>query len=406
MQRYVELLRLAKANYRFLGYREVGEASRFVLWRHDCDFSLKRALRLARAEHEESVKCTYFLNPHCEFDNLLEKDQATIVSQIRGLGHDIGLHFDAAYYEIESQDQLEELVAREATWLREWFHEPPTAMSFHNPTEFLLTCERETYGGLLNCYSARFKREVPYVSDSNGVWRFRNLLDVLRVAKDPCLHVLTHPGWWQDDPMPPRQRVFRSSYGRARSNMAVYDQFIDAHGRPNDAGPAGNLRFVWDLDPESRELCDFLWSSRRYESLFIELYRLHERVVNRMCSAFVRERYEVSAAEVDSFFGTGAPTLDGWVLFETVFGESWARAAGTQKETQKRWADIGSHLLRGRSEVPPRGLEQECVHLCSVIGNLANWQGARPPGVGVRPSWVELRLLIEGQTYGKAADFT
>ncbi len=41
-----------------------------------------------------------------------------------------------------------------------------------------------------------------YVSDANGYWRFRRLLDVLVEGTDVRLHVLTHPGWWQAEPMP------------------------------------------------------------------------------------------------------------------------------------------------------------------------------------------------------------
>jgi hypothetical protein len=405
-QRYVELLQLAKSNYRFLGYRELDAAARFVLWRHDCDFSLNRALRLAQAEHAESLKCTYFLNPHCEFDNLLEKSQAKIVSRILELGHDIGLHFDSAYYDIQSEDQLEDLVAREAGWLREWFDAAPSAMSFHNPTDFLLRCERETYGGLLNCYSRRFKNSVPYISDSNGVWRFRQLRDVLMAVEEPCLQVLTHPGWWQDIPLPPRQRVFRSSYGRAKATMGMYDAFIETHGRPNVAGPAASLRFLKDLDAESHELCDYLWNSRRYESLFIELYRLQECQVNRMCSSFVREQCRVPATEADAFFGGDSLALDGWLLFQAVFGESWASAVGAKEDAHREWVTIRNRLVHGRVHIAPDKLEEGCVYLCSVIEKLAKWGRARQATGdlrgGAKPDWIELQNRIGRQAHGKA----
>src|SRR5688572_2690758 len=230
---YTKLLRLAKAGYRFITYLDPRPASGFILWRHDCDYSLNRALRCAELEHEESVQSTYFVNPHCEFYNPIEKSQAAIVSGILGLGHDIGLHFDAAYYDIHSEHQLDDVVAREAGWFEDWFGKRPAALSFHNPTEFLLSCERDSYGGLVNCYSRTLKQTVPYISDSNGVWRFRRLREVLEAAAEPCLQVLTHPGWWQEQPMAPRQRVFRSCYGRAEAALSLYDAFIELHGRPN-----------------------------------------------------------------------------------------------------------------------------------------------------------------------------
>jgi hypothetical protein len=74
----------------------------------------------------------------------------------------------------------------------------PVAFSFHNPLAAHLDCDADVYGGLVNCYSKRFKQEVAYGSDSNGYWRFWRIFDVLYEKKDARLQVLTHPGWWKD----------------------------------------------------------------------------------------------------------------------------------------------------------------------------------------------------------------
>src|SRR5438046_1254770 len=160
---------------------------------------------------------TFYLKPHCEYYNLLAKEQTRIVRQIMARGNRSGLHFDATYYELESEDDLSDLVNVEAKLLSDWFGADISAFSFHNPTPFLLSCEKETYGGLVNCYSRFFRTNVPYCSDSNGYWRFHRLWDVLQVAQDPCLQVLTHPEWWQETPMYPRERICRSVYGRAEA---------------------------------------------------------------------------------------------------------------------------------------------------------------------------------------------
>jgi hypothetical protein len=237
---YSELLQLAKASYRFVGFDEVRQDRNVILWRHDCDVSLNRALRLAEIERDHSVTSTYFLNPHSEFYNLLEKEQTRIVRRIVSLGHRLGLHFDAAYYELESEVDLARLLSVEAKLLTDWFDADISAFSFHNPTEFLLSCDKETYGGLMNCYSRAFRLTVPYCSDSSGYWRFDRLRDVLHRAQDPCLQVLTHPEWWQETPMYPRERICRSVYGRADAVLSSYDKLLETHGRRNDSGPAGN----------------------------------------------------------------------------------------------------------------------------------------------------------------------
>ena len=152
ISKYTALLEVAKLNYSFVLYEEVELADNFILWRHDCDISLNRALHLAKIDRNANIRSTFFLNPHCEFYNLLEKSQSQIVEEIITLGHDIGLHFDAAFYDISSEGQLDLLVEREAEWLKNWFGIEIKVFSFHNPTEFLLTCEQSQYGNLINCY--------------------------------------------------------------------------------------------------------------------------------------------------------------------------------------------------------------------------------------------------------------
>ena len=102
LESYSELIQLAKTKYQFISYSELHDTERFILWRHDCDFSLNRSLKLAQIEHDLGVKTTYFLNPHSEFYNIMERNQSDIIEHIIGLGHDIGLHFDSAYYAIQS----------------------------------------------------------------------------------------------------------------------------------------------------------------------------------------------------------------------------------------------------------------------------------------------------------------
>lgn len=230
---YQLLLVLAKQNYEFIKYSEIDFSKKFILWRHDCDFSLNRSLRLAAIENEMGVKSTFFLNPHSEFYNLNEKKQHHLVHSILALGHDIALHFDSDFYGLQLEDDLDLLVSREADLLEQWFGKKITAFSFHNPTEFTLNYMEEKYGGLINCYSSFFKEKISYCSDSNGYWRFQPLHDVLTAASDPFLQVLTHPGWWQERKMLPRERILRCINGRAKSVIDEYDEFLLSRQRRN-----------------------------------------------------------------------------------------------------------------------------------------------------------------------------
>ncbi len=369
---YRELLKLAKENYRFIGYGDIEFGSRFVLWRHDCDFSLNRSLRLAGIEREYDIRATYFLNPHSEFYNPLEADQARIVETIISLGHDIGLHFDAAYYEVRSENDLDELVAREAGWLYDWFGVKPVAFSFHNPSTLLLSCEQDQYGGLINCYSRTFKQKICYCSDSNGYWRFQRLHDALRDPGNEYLQVLTHDAWWQEKPLEPRERVFRSVYGRAIATMDFYDDLLHTHGRENIAGPSGNLRIFQRSDPSTFRTCDYLWNMRQYDCLFTELWRLHERQLYAMCRTLLVNVWNAPAHEVDMVLRTGRITTKDGDLFSVVFGKPCAVLAGVSEDDYRRWSTIRENVAHV-GEVATELLVEGCVFICRVMAALGEW---------------------------------
>lgn len=370
---YRHLIKLALSSYQSTDYRSIPWGQRFVLWRHDCDYSLNRSLDLAKLEAAEGLRSTFFVNPHCEFYNLLESSQLSLVKEMIGLGHDIGLHFDAAFYKTSSESSLHEQVLHEADLLEQFLGIRPAAFSFHNPSTFHLTCEADAYGGVVSCYSKRFKTDVPYCSDSNGYWRFRRLFDVLREASDPCLQVLTHPGWWQERPMPPRQRISRSVYGRAIAAMNLYDKTLADSGRENLAGKSQDIQFLRTTNPRLFDLCDFLWSSEQHQALFLELWRLHETQINRLCKALLCKEWGIAARDVNIFFDNDSLTVDGWRLFNGLFGHCWQSASGQSEVTHQSWVLVRNQLVLGRCKAEPAQLESGCVYLCTIIQATAAW---------------------------------
>ena len=58
---YSKLIKIAKSKYKFISYLNIPWGEKFILWRHDLDHSLNRALALAKIESEEGVFATYFL---------------------------------------------------------------------------------------------------------------------------------------------------------------------------------------------------------------------------------------------------------------------------------------------------------------------------------------------------------
>jgi peptidoglycan/xylan/chitin deacetylase (PgdA/CDA1 family) len=390
---YRELLAIAKQAYAFVCYNAIPWGQRFVLWRHDCDYSLNRAHALARVEAEEGVRATYFLNLHCEFYNLFEKGQHRLVREIIEMGHEIGLHFDAAFHDISDEEKLEQQVGAEAQLLERLYGVKPSAFSFHNPVAAHMSCEAETYGGVVNCYSRRLKTEIPYCSDSNGYWRFRRLQDVLTNANDPCLQVLTHPGWWQETAMPPRRRIFRSVYGRAKATMRLYDAGLDAHGRQNIAGARDALRPISAIDPDAWELCDLLWNRGDFPALFCELWRLFDRRLQRVLMTYLQGELHVSADAAQKLLREAASLADGMTLAELVLQISRRDIGGESSAMHDIWLAHRGELMNGQ-ELDDSLLEQGCVYLCGVIQSIAEGAKISPVG-GVASDWEGIVRQVE-----------
>lgn len=229
LSEYENLIDLAKKNYTFVGYREFDHSKRHILWRHDIDMSPAMALETARIENKKGVKATYYVLLHSDFYNLLDVQNRNYIKEILSLGHEIGLHLDTFFYNVSSEDQLDNLIRFEKTILEKVFEVSITSFSFHNNTPFTLACDKDAYGGLINTYSRKIK-SIPYCSDSNGYWRFKRLKDVLNEAGDHNLHVLTHEVWWTREIMSPREKILKCI---SNQSEAVYLNYENALERLN-----------------------------------------------------------------------------------------------------------------------------------------------------------------------------
>ena len=231
---YRDLLHLARSHYRFARFGDAG-TDRHILWRHDIDMSVNRAVRLAEIEAEQGVFATYFLHFRSPFYNLLNQEMQRLVRRIIALGHDIGLHFDPSRYESGlPRPALDAAIGAESELIAREFGVGPCAVSFHDISTLREPMpEDERVCGLINAYSRRLHDSYGYVSDSNGVWLYRRLKDVLEAAAEERLQVLTHPEMWTPEVMAPRQRVQRAIDGHAAAVARRYDSSLAHSNRPN-----------------------------------------------------------------------------------------------------------------------------------------------------------------------------
>lgn len=222
---YKSLLELAlEKGYMFGDYSVEKEMTlRQIVWRHDVEFSVHRALKMARIEHDLGVRAYYFVHLHSEFYNTLEKEIFLLIKDVMSLGHQVGLHFDAQFWEVQDQKQLEDCLTKDSKTLEDILGIRINSFSFHNTTPALLAMDDLYLAGLLNVYAREIRQKYRYCTDSTGIWRYERLTDVLNDDSIKCLQVLTHDGMWQDEPMAPRQRVLRCIEGRAARTISRYD---------------------------------------------------------------------------------------------------------------------------------------------------------------------------------------
>lgn len=202
---YVELLTRMKASgYQFIFFNEYGRkhTNEFIsILRHDIDLSVEFAYHLAEIEHKHHIKSTYFFMISSPFYNLCEPRLIQIVTEMKQMGHQIGLHY---HHSSGDETEVETHIAKEANILSTIINTPIKVFSIHRPSQSLLLKEMNT--PLINAYSTKFLKQFKYLSDSNHHWKEGCLSE--HVLRHKRLYVLIHPVWWvYNEPASPVEKV-------------------------------------------------------------------------------------------------------------------------------------------------------------------------------------------------------
>ena len=213
---YIQQLKEKGFNFSF--YHELDKESKFVLFRHDVDFSPQRALQLAKIEAEMGIHSTYFIHLHSRFYHALEKEIQELFLEVKEMGHQLALHFDFAFYSNLTEENIESILKIEKTIIEHFYNTEVKVFSFHNPNEWALKWGRWEAAGMINTYADYFMNEVRYGSDSNGIWRNENFQEIIDSNPDK-LQLLTHPVWWTKSVTSPKERVKSVIDGRASNNF-------------------------------------------------------------------------------------------------------------------------------------------------------------------------------------------
>lgn len=178
-----------------------------LILRHDIDFNCDYALEIADIESSLAVKSTFFFLLSSDSYNLLSHKNIKTVYAIAEKGHDISLHFDPVIY----GDNFLEGFKFEREIFEKTFKTRIKIISIHRPNDFFLNYD-ETLEGVEHTYQKRYFRDIKYISDSQGIFRFDHPLECDDFQKKNSIHLLTHPIWWQ---------------GVGNSNIDVLQNYIE-----------------------------------------------------------------------------------------------------------------------------------------------------------------------------------
>ena len=271
------------------------EKKKTVLLRHDIDLSIPSALEIASIEHSFSFRSTFFINIHSDFYNVFEKKSILALRKIIDLNHSIGIHFDSAYWDIKKETELEKKLLLEKSIVKDFLGVEPTSFSFHNPTKEILLYDRVAYAGLKNAYSNSLKKTYKYCSDSNGYWRHENMFDVVSKGNYNHLHLLTHPGWWRDDTIDPREKIYQIIKAKGEDVLKDYDEILEINDRGNISDAYSSIKFIKKISEHLFYEIDRMMNEKNYLQLYKKIHdllcrQLDDMVEDKIVTA--NERFE------------------------------------------------------------------------------------------------------------------
>ena len=196
LQSYRLIMEQALASgYAFAPFTETEAATaKRIYLRHDVDYSLEMALRLAQVNAELGVQGTFFVLLRSQVYNLLSAWSHDLVRQIHELGQHLALH--AATRGL-APDQIEATLRADFAFVKRNYSMLAPVFSWHNPTADLLRqFSAEQVAHLTNVYSARFIKDIAYFSDSNMRHSADDFLDFIRSGQYSTLQLLFHPLNW------------------------------------------------------------------------------------------------------------------------------------------------------------------------------------------------------------------
>lgn len=200
---YKEIIRIIKSTNLQTDYAHAINREKFVIMRHDVEYSVDRAYALAKVEESMDFTSNYFFQWTNNSYNILSRRNLDMIKDMHERGHVIGLHF--ALNGLTDMEQIRKKIVQEIRILSEMFGFEITQFSVHRPSKDVLR-ENIKLPGILNAYQDEFFTfaenvteetpvQVKYLSDANHIWRY-GYPDEKNILEYDKVQILTHPFAW------------------------------------------------------------------------------------------------------------------------------------------------------------------------------------------------------------------
>ena len=200
---YKEIIRIIKSTDRYMDYHKALTSDKFILMRHDVEYSVERAYELAKVESSMDFTSTFFFQWTNNSYNILSRKNKDLIKDMHERGHTIGLHF--ALNGMTDMEQIRKQIAKEMEILNMMFEFKIDTFSIHRPSKDVLR-ENIKLPGIINAYQDEFFTfaenvtentpvSVKYLSDANHIWRY-GYPDEKNILENDKVQILTHPFAW------------------------------------------------------------------------------------------------------------------------------------------------------------------------------------------------------------------
>lgn len=182
------------------------DTQKYCVIRHDVEFSVNRALKLAEVENSIGIKSTYCFQLRNNNYNILSEKNIEIVNRIHKMGHHIAAHLHTdAFMRNPTRRNLKECIELECNILSDFLEVPINRFCFHRPKKQFLSSYIEV-NNLTNLYGKLFFvflednktiPEIRYLSDSNHQWKYGSPFET-DFSKNCKVQLNCHPFSWTD----------------------------------------------------------------------------------------------------------------------------------------------------------------------------------------------------------------